>query len=534
MIAMFSMMLKLVYLYLDPFTIWLVAGGAFMLGVVIYPSTGFIADLYVGRYRCILFGLASLWVALLTGWIGIALLIFAPTDNPAHDGLLLAYIIVACIVLLILVVGIASFMSNIIQFSTDQLPDTPNEEVAVYLHWMNFTVLLAVSLALVMTPLVQYLIDQIDHYHLWVGLMLCTATCVLIGVLLFMNCCVHHWFEGNLGGENPYSLVWKVLNFAHKHKFPVCRSALTYHEDEPPSRIDLGKGKYGGPFTTEQVEDVKTFLRLLGLIVCLGPNFIHQAILILAPTPLAPPNSTALFLVSQLFLARPTLSVLVACPLLLAIILVIHPLCWRYYPGSLKRIGLSTVFLLISLLFRFCTAVVSTVSNAPILNAWCSYHELNSTETYQCHTSWLVLVSHFFTGVAIAILYPALFTLVCAQSPRNMKGLMMGVTFSLLGLFSLLGFAIYGLVDIFRRNIDHEWIPFLISLVIGVIGLFVYVKVARWYTYRKRDELSNVRHFAERYYSSSMNVNSQATRPIVSFTDYNSLETSLSISQDTA
>ena len=32
-----------------------------------------------------------------------------------------------------------------------------------------------------------------------------------------------------------------------------------------PSRIDLGKSKYGGPFTTEQVEDVKTILRLLAI-----------------------------------------------------------------------------------------------------------------------------------------------------------------------------------------------------------------------------------------------------------------------------
>jgi len=30
-----------------------------------------------------------------------------------------------------------------------------------------------------------------------------------------------------------------------------------------PSRMDLGKSKYGGPFTTEQVEDVKSFLKLL-------------------------------------------------------------------------------------------------------------------------------------------------------------------------------------------------------------------------------------------------------------------------------
>lgn len=34
-------------------------------------------------------------------------------------------------------------------------------------------------------------------------------------------------------------------------------------EDELPSHVDFGKSKYGGPFTTEQVEDVKTLLRIL-------------------------------------------------------------------------------------------------------------------------------------------------------------------------------------------------------------------------------------------------------------------------------
>ena len=38
----------------------------------------------------------------------------------------------------------------------------------------------------------------------------------------------------------------------------------TGRTDIPP-RIDLGKSKYGGPFTTEQVEDVKTVLRLLAI-----------------------------------------------------------------------------------------------------------------------------------------------------------------------------------------------------------------------------------------------------------------------------
>ena len=69
-----------------------------------------------------------------------------------------------------------------------------------------------------------------------------------------------------------------VLNFARKFKYPLQRSAFTYCDDERPSRIDFAELRYGGPFTTEhcQVEDVKTFLRMLKLLLCLGIIFIVE------------------------------------------------------------------------------------------------------------------------------------------------------------------------------------------------------------------------------------------------------------------
>ena len=47
------------------------------------------------------------------------------------------------------------------------------------------------------------------------------------------------------------------------------RSALTYYKNTYPSRIDFGKLQYGGPFTNEEVEDTKTVLRLLVLLLSL-------------------------------------------------------------------------------------------------------------------------------------------------------------------------------------------------------------------------------------------------------------------------
>ena len=68
---------------------------------------------------------------------------------------------------------------------------------------------------------------------------------------------------------NPFKVVFSVLIYAWKHKYPVNRSAFTYWESDVPSRIDLGKHKFGGPFTNEQVEDVKTLLQLLIFIISL-------------------------------------------------------------------------------------------------------------------------------------------------------------------------------------------------------------------------------------------------------------------------
>lgn len=48
------------------------------------------------------------------------------------------------------------------------------------------------------------------------------------------------------------------LLIMRKHKYPVQRSAFTHCDDELPSRIDFAKERYGGYFTAEQVEDVKT------------------------------------------------------------------------------------------------------------------------------------------------------------------------------------------------------------------------------------------------------------------------------------
>ena len=58
-----------------------------------------------------------------------------------------------------------------------------------------------------------------------------------------------------------------MLDYARKNKYPWLRSAFTYiDEEQPHSRLDFGKHKFG-PFTEEEVENVKTVLHLIPLLV---------------------------------------------------------------------------------------------------------------------------------------------------------------------------------------------------------------------------------------------------------------------------
>lgn len=82
-----------------------------------------------------------------------------------------------------------------------------------------------------------------------------------------------HWFLIESGQYNPYKLVYRITKFAHQHKIPVHRIAFTYSEDEVPSGLDLAKEKYGGKFTTEQVEDVKVFYGILKILFSFGAVF---------------------------------------------------------------------------------------------------------------------------------------------------------------------------------------------------------------------------------------------------------------------
>ena len=255
------------------------------LTVCFYPLAGFLADNVFGRFQTIRRSLHILFPALLffaaVLVIFLVLYFFAKIEKfpPA------AVYPVAIFMYVLFTVCSVVFSANVIQFGMDQLHDSPVDHQRLFIYWYVWLENLSSCIVSASNSFVTYSGELYFSNHKYKFLEICA-----IGVIVFLSLaafalylvslCVGHvnrdWFLLDIARLNPYKLVYQVTKFACQHKVPIQRSAFTFCEDEIPSGLDLGKAKYGGPFSTEQVEDVKAFYGIPKVLFALGPVFFLQ------------------------------------------------------------------------------------------------------------------------------------------------------------------------------------------------------------------------------------------------------------------
>ena len=169
------------------------------------------------------------------------------------------------------------FEANALQFGLDQLLEAPTPKLIAFIHWYywthNVVQLVVTYLAIGWTAMEKTLRASSRHEaHIIKNILITVVGLTLglaaVGSLVLLHKSKHHLYILR-AGLNPFKNIYKVLKYSWNHKVPEHRSAFTYWEEDIPRRIDLGKNKYGGPFTNEEVEDTKTFLRILPLLLCL-------------------------------------------------------------------------------------------------------------------------------------------------------------------------------------------------------------------------------------------------------------------------
>ena len=432
----------------------------------LFPVFGLIADVKTGRYMSILTGMYLMFLA----WIITGLAVIVKTSLELD----LLFLILLFFAWVLQAIGYCSFRSNIIQFNIDQAIGASSNVLSAIIYYNC----VCIPITFLLVEIGECLFKQfvIASY---------VVSGVAVSVVIITNILFKYWLDTTPHIINPVKLIAKVLNYARKNKCAKNRSALTYWEEDYPSRLDLGKEKYGGPFSEEQVESVKTLLRLIPLFICMVGMVSAQELRW---------NRFSTFnhdepLVSCLGL-NDTMYLTVASILVLTYQLVIYPCCYKWIPSMLKRIWFGLFFALLVPLYYV------------IIFACKEQFNLNSS----MHIAIIHVVPEILFGIAFALVYPTSLEFTIAQSPHEMRGFVIGLWYAAFGL----GYSIsIGTKYSFSCNtkgdiICQNYYYYLCKSVIVLVTLVIFLVLSKRYKLRVRENEVNIHWIVEENYQKYM------------------------------
>ena len=475
--------------------------------IILYSILGLFADVFIKRYGLIQFGLWIQWITALMSTIITAMSEYYQIQEWVQS---LLYVILSVLEVL----GLSTFQVVAIQFGTDQLQGAPSYHLSAFIFWYCTTEMiprvlfqwtLYYSLSLTSLGLVKS--TKIIH----LGWNLFSAVFVSI-VLSMKSCFMFNWFsigermpndtwirDSKKGNSNPYRLIYCILKYAQNHKYPVQRSALTYWEDEIPSRIDLGKSKYGGPFTSEEVENVKIFLQLIKVLLSLSGILVasHSAELSLFYVPQH--FSHGLSDITQIVLIEALCGTIAIGLLILSY--VVSPYLQRYLPSMLKRIGIG------ALLTTLCVLSILLIDS--IGHATKNYEVpcfLFPSDITLDLSPYFLIIPNVLNKLSYMIFTISLFEFFIAQSPHSMKGLLIGlyyvIRYGLTGIIAIILYSAFKRYPVYSNTLSCGTANYIVIATAALLSLISYTIVAYKYKLRERDEVINFHAFAERYYES--------------------------------
>ena len=259
--------------------LYIVLGLYILLAVAMmcYPLGGLLADVYFGRYKIIRASLIMIALSMLLALLEfVASTQFNISEN-SNVWKKIVHVVGGGSAFFALAIGLAGFTSNIVQFGLDQLQDAPSNKLGAFVHMYVLADRIGYTAFATFYSIKQCYFNFLDHPLLTKVIMytLPGGCFVALSALLLFNCFTHRMFNKERVKYNPYKTIFRILNFARKHKRPVGHpSAFAYCDTFRPSRMDYAKERYGGPFTTSDVEDVKTFLKVFLMLTALGPIFV--------------------------------------------------------------------------------------------------------------------------------------------------------------------------------------------------------------------------------------------------------------------
>ena len=427
---------------------------AFILYLV-YPFLGILGE-QIGYHKLINVGATSVIVS--KSWLTIVKFVKLPTE--------LTRSIMAVPGYMLLYLGTGIYITNFFQFGLNQLLFQPSDKLQSYIYIVlgvvNFTIAIAYFCFAILTKLLEEdtLIWAIVSVDISILLL-----CVLFHCLLC--CCRRHIHTEPPPLVHPVKHIYKVMRYAWTNRHPMRRSAFTY--TERPSRLDLCKERYGGPFTTDEVEDVKSFWQILMIIVSMCGIFCLDTTDVVANQyhyqAFNESYSDVSFteIVIIVYPSTITFGSVFLCVLIMQLIYI--PFLSRYLPKPrmVTRIGMG-------LLLALCTSCCHTLLSLWLDRELFPYGLLVIPQVlYGC--AWFFSV---LTGTEFIV----------AQSPLRMQGLLIGSYISLFFMGKVSG--------VLSKSMRVLWHYYLAKTMLVFLSCLLFMMAAIKYKYRERNEATDV------------------------------------------
>ena len=456
---------------IDDTTQDILAGVEATILALLFPLIGWLTDTIIGRERAINFSLWSCWCGILLQCISYSIQ-YGTCGLPVN----IAKYGISGVAFLLLIIGFAGLITNIPAYGLDQLRDKPNTHARAFVHWTVWGFFFGVAIGLGTGS------SDDSEFLLFAGIM----TFLFISVALCLHACFHNYYE--LVGtqmNNPYKIVYNVLKYALYHKSPENRSAFTYWENKIPSRVDLGKSKYGGPFSEEDVENVKTFWRIVAVILSTFGFYIPYYHLITADVVNTFEGAKTGQGSYTLYLGLRS-QIILLVPLFELVVIPLFPKIEYFILKALRAIGVSYILILIALL---CMIVLELVGHFVTPGDVVCATSLPSTRDNLVQISYLYYsIPLVFSGIAVALGSLYILEFIISQAPANMSGMIVGTFWFIQNLYINIGsiFTFWNTSGPGRVSCSF-WV-LLIQIGICIIGMIIYTYVARWYQRRRKDE----------------------------------------------
>ena len=235
---------------------------------VFYPIGGILADVYLGRH-------VSARICLLLVWAASAVFaVSAAIGNNLLEGnanhIFVTWLPLACLVLYTIASGV--FEISLFVFGGDQIFDAPSDTVSSYIYWYWLTKNAGIFLGLLVhtgITALKPLDDGIAGVN-FVPVLQPMLSVTVLTVAIVFDTCTSTLYDAEHKNTNPVRLVCGVIyNSRQWRQPPPFRSAFRYGED-PPSGLDYARQHHGGKYTDEEVEDVRTFGRIMVFLLSLS------------------------------------------------------------------------------------------------------------------------------------------------------------------------------------------------------------------------------------------------------------------------